>query len=56
MSRAHPGGSVMFSKILIRATNWVGDAVMSLPAIRAVHARFPAAELVVLARPWWADV
>jgi heptosyltransferase-2 len=56
MPRARPGGSVVFSKILIRATNWVGDAVMSLPAIRAVHARFPAAELVVLARPWVADL
>ena len=56
MPRAHPGGTVVFSKILIRATNWVGDAVMSLPAIRAVHARFPAAELVVLARPWVADL
>jgi|SRR5579859_817722 len=56
MSRARPGGNVVFSKILIRATNWVGDAVMSLPAIRAVHARFPAAEIVVLARPWVADL
>jgi lipopolysaccharide heptosyltransferase II len=56
MPRARPGGTVVYSKILIRATNWVGDAVMSLPAIRAVHARFPAAELVVLARPWVADL
>ena len=45
-----------FSKILIRATNWVGDAVMSLPAIRAVRARFPKAEIVVMARPWVADL
>jgi len=44
------------SKILVRATNWVGDAVMSLPAIRAVRARFPGAELAVLARPWVAGV
>lgn len=43
-------------KILIRATNWVGDAVMSLPAIRAVAARFPDAEIAVLARPWVADL
>ena len=43
-------------KILIRATNWVGDAVMSLPAIRAVAARYPDAELAVLARPWVADL
>jgi lipopolysaccharide heptosyltransferase II len=45
-----------FSKILIRATNWVGDAVMSLPAIRAVSARFPEAHITVLARPWVADL
>ena len=49
-------GHMAFSKILIRATNWVGDAVMSLPAIRAVHARFPHAEIAVLARPWVADL
>ena len=48
--------SMAFSKILIRATNWVGDAVMSLPAIRALHARFPEAEIAVLARPWVADL
>jgi heptosyltransferase-2 len=49
-------GPMAFSKILIRATNWVGDAVMSLPAIRAVHARFPQAEIAVLARPWVTDL
>ena len=49
-------GPMAFSKILIRATNWVGDAVMSLPAIRAVHARFPDARITVLARPWVADL
>jgi heptosyltransferase-2 len=43
-------------RILIRATNWVGDAVMSLPALRAVRARFPAAHIALLARPWVADV
>lgn len=45
-----------FSGILIRATNWVGDAVMSLPAIRAVRVRFPEAQITVLARPWVADL
>jgi heptosyltransferase II len=39
------------TKILIRATNWLGDAVMSLPAIRAVRESFPGAHLTVLARP-----
>ena len=38
------------TKILIRATNWVGDAVMSLPAVRAVREAFPGAQLTVLAR------
>lgn len=39
------------SKILVRATNWVGDAVMSLPAMRALRERFPESEIVVLAKP-----
>lgn len=43
-------------RILIRATNWVGDAVMSLPALRAIRLRFPQAHIALLARPWVADV
>src|SRR5271163_32629 len=39
-------------KILVRATNWVGDAIMALPALRAVRARFPEAEMTILARPY----
>lgn len=39
-------------KILIRATNWIGDAIMSLPAVRAVRQGFPVAEITVLAKPW----
>jgi heptosyltransferase II len=38
-------------KILVRATNWLGDAVMSLPALRALRTRFPNAQIAVLARP-----
>jgi heptosyltransferase-2 len=44
------------TKILIRATNWVGDAVMSLPAIRAVRGAFPGAQVTVLARASVADL
>src|SRR5260370_6856227 len=47
---------VSFQKILVRATNWVGDAVMSLPALRALRDRFPQAEISILARPWVADL
>ncbi len=39
-------------KILVRAPNWIGDAVMSLPALGALRARFPQAEIVLLAKPW----
>jgi heptosyltransferase-2 len=44
------------SKVLVRATNWLGDAVMSLPAIRAIRDIFPHAHVAVLARPWVADL
>jgi heptosyltransferase II len=43
-------------KILIRATNWVGDAIMALPALHAVRARFPDAEIKIVARPYVADI
>ncbi len=45
-----------FSRILVSATNWVGDAVMSLPAFRVIRKRFPDAHIAVLARPWVADI
>lgn len=38
--------------ILVRATNWVGDAVMSVPALAALRARYPNAHIAILARPW----
>jgi heptosyltransferase-2 len=38
-------------RIVIRATNWLGDAVMSLPAMRAVRNSFPTSEISVLATP-----
>jgi heptosyltransferase-2 len=44
------------NRILIRATNWVGDAVMTLPALEAVRENFPSASITVLARPWVAPV
>ncbi len=43
-------------RILVRATNWVGDAVMTLPALEALAAACPQAELTVLAKPWVAPV
>lgn len=43
-------------RILIRATNWVGDAVMSMPAFEAVRENFPKSHIAVLARPWVAPL
>lgn len=40
----------------MRATNWVGDAIMALPALRAVRARFADAHIAIVARPYVADI
>jgi heptosyltransferase-2 len=39
-------------RILVRATNWVGDAVMTLPALAALARACPQARIDVLAKPW----
>lgn len=43
-------------RLLVRAPNWVGDVVLSLPALRDARRAFPGARLEVLARPWVADL
>ena len=48
--------AVNYSNILIRATNWVGDAVMCLPALHAIRERFPEAHITILAKSWVADL
>lgn len=40
------------AKILIRAANWVGDAIMTTPVIRAVRKNYPEADITLLAKPW----
>lgn len=47
---------MQFRNILVRATNWIGDAVMSIPALQALRARFPDARISILARPWVAGL
>ena len=39
------------SRIVIRAPNWLGDAVLALPAMGAVRRRFPEAHLRIAAPP-----
>lgn len=43
-------------RILIRGTNWVGDAVMSIPALREVRRIFSRSYITLLVRPWVRDV
>jgi heptosyltransferase-2 len=43
-------------KILIRGPNWVGDAVLAIPALKAVRSNFPKAEITLLVRPWVAGL
>ena len=43
-------------RIVVRAPNWIGDVVLSLPAVRDLRWNFPAARIEVLARPWVAEL
>jgi heptosyltransferase-2 len=43
-------------RIVVRAPNWVGDVVLSLPAVRDLRRNLPRARVTVLARPWVADL
>lgn len=44
-----PGGEG--GRVVLFAPNWLGDAVMGLPALQALRAAFPDAHLAVAARP-----
>ena len=43
-------------KILIRAPNWVGDAILAIPACQALRQSHGGDEITILARPAVADV
>src|SRR5947209_5600772 len=47
-----PKFQMQFRNILVRATNWLGDAVMSVPALQALRERFPDAHISILAPSW----
>jgi heptosyltransferase-2 len=38
--------------VLVRGVNWVGDAVMTLPALRALRRALPEAKISLLVKPW----
>ena len=42
--------------ILVRATNWLGDAIMCLPALQALRRAHPAAYIAILGPAWVSDL
>jgi len=42
--------------ILIRSTNWIGDAIITTPAVKTIRQNFPHAKISILAKPWVKDV
>ncbi|MBU0943017.1 MAG: lipopolysaccharide heptosyltransferase II [Proteobacteria bacterium] len=56
MSAQTPLTELNPKKILIRSTNWIGDAVMTTPAVHTIRKNFPDAEITMLAVPWVADI
>ncbi|MCI0469146.1 MAG: lipopolysaccharide heptosyltransferase II [Nitrospirae bacterium] len=44
------------AKILIRGVNWIGDAVMTIPAIRAIKKNYPDSKLHLLIKPFLTPV
>jgi heptosyltransferase II len=44
--------SEKIEKLLIRSANWIGDAVMTTPAVRAIRKNFTDAKISLLAKPW----
>ncbi len=43
-------------RLLVRSTNWIGDAIMTTPAIRTIGENFPDTEITLMALPWVSDV
>lgn len=39
-------------KIVVRGANWIGDAVMTIPALRALRSAYPDASISLFTRPW----
>jgi len=44
------------ASLLVRATNWLGDAVMTTPALAGLREALPEARIVLLARPLAAEL
>lgn len=43
-------------RLIIRSTNWIGDAIMTTPAMGALRRALPQTEITILSKPWAAAV
>lgn len=44
------------NKILIRGTNWIGDAILTFSALSSIRNTYPEARISILVKPWVADI
>jgi heptosyltransferase-2 len=44
------------NRILLRSPNWVGDALLTTPAVHSIRKHFPDSRITVLAKPWVAPL
>jgi heptosyltransferase II len=44
-------GLIQINRIIVRGANWIGDAVMTLPALERLRASFPGSHIALLATP-----
>jgi len=49
MEKLHSGD---IQRVVVRGTNWVGDSVMTVPALRALRRLLPKSEITLVVRPW----
>ena len=42
----------MYMKIVVRGANWIGDSVMTIPALKRLRRRFPDASIYLHTRSW----
>jgi len=43
-------------KIIVRAPNWIGDVILSFPALNSLKKNFPQAQIWIAAREWAQDL
>ena len=56
MNRQPPASSLQPLRILVRGTNWLGDAVMTTPALLRLREKFPDAHIALLTPDKLADL